>query len=394
MTFFWIPALIPLLGALILLLCPAWPICKWEGATNTDEIIHNWKKFGIYLAVNILGCAILASLFWWGAVSKQYFPEVWNYRIVSTRHEAQWTTEESETYTTTDSDGNSTTHTRYYTEKHGPYWYTTDEYGSESRIDEQTYNQWIATWGNEKQVGIHKGSSAGWDRSIDGPIKESYWPQTFVTIWPSEEIRKYKNKVRVSNSVFKYGEATKEQKARFPRPADQGNGSPIISYGPAFSEADIMLLRRVNAQLGVANRIHAMLVVFGKEPRSVVTDALVAWQGPNKNELCTFISLDGTNVNWVEVHSWMDNTTLHGIVRDELVSGFSIKKYADLLLEYCPKHWKKKDFTAMNEYLHVSINPIWIILALIFSVILGIVSYFVIENCLGEPDRRTHYDYY
>lgn len=382
MIFFWIPAVIPLLGVLILLLCPAWPVFEWEGAKSSDEKIHNWKKFGIYLAINIFGSAIIAALMWAGAVSKQNFPEVWNFKITGIRHEMKWTTDETHTHTSTDADGDTTTTTHHETDTHGPYWYAIDELGGERSITEDEYNQWVMAWGNEKQTGIHEGSSDSYSSSIDGPILEAQWVGTFATIYPCEEIRSYVNKVRVSNSIFKYGEATKAQKARFQRPADQGNGSPVIQYGGTTpSEAEVLLLRRVNAYLGVKKRIHAMLVVFGKEPRSVVTDALVAWQGPNKNELCTFISLDGTNVNWVEVHSWMDNTTLHGLIRDGLMGQpFSVKRYADLLMQNCPRYWEKKDFRDMNEYLRVSINPWWIIVGLLFAIVLGISSYFMIET--------------
>ena len=403
--FWWIPALIPLIGALILLVCPgkwAWPIARWEGATSDSEIKENWIKFGTYLVVNILACLLLACGSWVGATSKTKFKEVWNFSITGIRHEMQWTTEESYTVTvddgdSTDSDGNVThnshTETRYETVTHGPYWYSTDEYGSEDSIDQSEYDKWKKIWGKENQTGMHKGSSAGWDKKIDGPIFACKWPSTFDTIYPKTEIHTYVNKIRVSNSVLKFGEATKEQKAKYPRPVDKGNTSPVISYGAGVSGADLLFLRRVNAAFGRRYEIHAMLILLGKDDgRGVVTDILTAWQGPNKNELVTFVSLDGQKVRWVEVHSWMDNTTLHATLRDELMGQpFSVKRYGELLQKYIPKLWKRKHFTPINDYLKVEIAPVWIWLSVVLSAIFGVGSYIMIERVSPRYDDSRRF---
>jgi hypothetical protein len=195
------------------------------------------------------------------------------------------------------------------------------------------------------------------------------------------------NKIRVSHSVLKWGEATPEQLSKYPRPVDKGNTSPVIPYGGfGVSEPDLLFLQRINASFGRKYEIHAMLVLFGKDVgRDVVTDVLTAWQGPNKNELVTFVSLDGQTVRWVEVHSWMDNTTLHATLRDELAGqDFTVKRYGELLQRYVPTLWHRKHFTPLNEYLRVDIHPGWLWLAVILSVICGIVSYIVIEKMFED----------
>jgi len=391
-VFWWIPALVPLIGALILLLCPLWPIARWQGARSEYEIRANWEKFTIYMVVNIVACILLSWGSWFGAVEKTKFPEVWNFQITGMRHEMQWTTEESYTVEvddgdTTDSDGNvhhhSHSETRYRTDLHGPYWYSINEYGDESRIDESEYGQWKNVWRDEARTGIHRGSSAGFDRSIDGPIYSCSWPRTFETVYPDAEIHKYVNKIRVSHSILNHGSATPQQKARFPRPADQNNVSPVLVYGGLNTSAgDVLYLRRISASFGHRYEIHPILVVFGKdESRDVVADVLAAWQGPNKNELVTFLSLDGQMVRWVEVHSWMDDTTLHATLRDELMGKpFTINRYGELLRKYVPTLWHRKHFTSINAYLHVSIHPGWFFLALVLSIITGVVSYRVIDK--------------
>lgn len=398
-VFWWIPALIPLIGALILLACPgkwAWPVARWEGAESTEEAQKNWAKFGIFFAVNLIACLLFAWGSWTGAVQKTKFKEVWNFQITGIRHEMQWTTEESYTVEvddgdTTDSEGNVTHHshteTRYRTDTHGPYWYRIDEYGVERFIEQGEYDHWKREWKTEKPAGMHKGSAAGWDKKIDGPIFACSWPQTFETIWPETAVWHYVNKIRVSHSVLKWGEATREMKAKYPRPVDKGNTGPVVVYGgPGVSGDDMLYLRRINARFGSKYQVHSILVLLGKDAdRGVISDILTAWQGPNMNELVTFVSVDGNNLRFVEVHSWMDNTTLHATLRDELMGQpFSAHLYGQLLQQYIPKMWHRKDFTPINAYLHVDISWGWIILALVLSIICGIVSYFVIENVVED----------
>ena len=82
----------------------------------------------------------------------------------------------------------------------------------------------------------------------------------------------------------------------------------------------------------------------------------------------------------------MDNTTLHATLRDELMGQpFSVRLYGQLLQQYVPKLWLRKDFTTINEYLHISISPLWILMGALLSVLVGIGSYFVIENMVEMP---------
>ena len=381
--------MIPLIGVLILLVCPTWPIGKWQGAKNSEEIKQNWIKFMVYAVVNLIACIMIAALSWEGAVAKTKFNEVWNLRVTGIRHEMEWTTHE--TYTTTTKCGKSTiTTVHHYTKHHGPFWYRTDEYGQENEISESQYNQWRAQWHGEAKTGMNKGTSAGFSDSIDGPIYSCNWPKTFETIWPDVEVHKYVNKIRVSNSVLKWGQATEQQMAKYPRPVDQGNTTPVVIYGGLkLSGDEILYLKRVSASLGRMNLVHPMLVVFDKDVgQGVVEDVLTAWQGPNKNELITFMALDGTKIKWVEVHSWMDNTTLHATLRDEMAGKpFSVQRYGELLRVDIPKLWLKMDFRSINDYLQVDINPWWFVLGFVLAIIFGIGSYFVIEHFMPDESK-------
>ena len=382
--FFWIPATIPLVASLIILISPKWPISKGQGA-EPHERADNWKKFGIFFGINLLASFVIAMCMWGGAVSKSYFPEVWNYKITGIKHEMKWTTHETRTETyTTGSGKNKTTHTRtiHYTDTHGPYWSLCDEYGNWVRSNEKVYNEWKKLWGNEKHTDTHKGSSAFGDRSIDGPIYECKWPKTFDTIFPYTKIARYQNKIRVSDSIFKFGEPTEAELAKYPRPADKRNSLPVVSYG-GFSVGgdELFRLRRVNASLGRHCQIHTMLVTLNpSDPRSQVESILKAWGGPNKNELVTFIAVKGNEVTFCEVHSWMDNTALHGAIRDALMAEkWSPRNYGNLLLANAPKMWRRKEFTPFTDHLRVPIHPGWMIAGIILALGLAVGVFILVE---------------
>ena len=364
---------------------PLW--CITIGAYEQRRL--NRKKLLIFAVSSLVATAVISGmLYGFGALSV-YDKEVWHFKALKIRHEEKWTTHETRTETyTTGSGKNKQEHTRtiHYTETHGPYWTTIDENGTSIRVDEGTYAKWKKIWANEQRIGEHEGSSAGWDRATTGGIFECYWTKDFDRIYPVSEIHRYKNKVRYSQSVLKYKEPTKELEKQYPRPADNDNVSPIIAYGgKSFSEAEADLLRRVSAVLGPKCRIHPILMVFGPETsRGVIDDVLSAWGGPNKNELVTFISLDGDVVKWCDVQSWMDDTTIHGTIRDAMMADkFSVKRYADLLLKYVPLQWKKKDFRDF-EYLQIEIPMSWKIGALLLSLLaIGVAFVVVDRNVVG-----------
>jgi hypothetical protein len=385
----WIPAIIPLLGAFVILISTLWPISKCEGAKNQREISESWHKFIIYVFVNTIMCLIISITMWIGATEKTRFNEIWNYKIIAMEHQHRWTEKESRTrqvYDGKDSNGNSKyrTETYYVTETYGPYWYTIDEYGHKQISSEELYQKWSKIWKNEEQIGLKRGSSAGLSRRIDGPTMRISWNNDFETIFPHYSVKRYVNKIRASNSILNYGNYDSSIKSRFPRPADRGNASPVINYSSVnVDNSSILKLSRLNALFGRNRQIHTILVLLPYDSEMDLSNKiLAAWQGPNKNELVTFLATDGDNISWVNVGSWMDNTELHAVIRDGLINNkFNIDLYFQLIHDNISL-WNRKSFTPINSYIHVKINPSWISIGLILSLTGGFISFKVIENVI------------
>lgn len=355
LSFLLMAIAVPILVMLAILILPQWPL---EGNNK------NLQKFILSSIVSWIICGLISVIAWQTGTSHMRFKEVWNMKITSIRHEMQWTTEETETYEEKvgeDAEGNTIyeTRIRYYTEKHGPYWYKITEYDTYIPIPETEYENWKNIWKNSKQTSVNKGSAAFGDRSIDGPIFECNWPGTFESIFPFSEIHIYVNKVRASDgTIMKYGEPSKELLNKYPRPSDQNNMEPVINY--CSYNIDSISIKRANAELGPSYEIHALFILFdvSETGLDIVNDIMRAWQGPNKNELVTFIGLDNGVAKWVKVESWMDNTTIHGMMADCLmnkkITGEFLSKN---LLNLVPKYWKRKHFSDW-DYLEITIKPV------------------------------------
>jgi hypothetical protein len=384
-----IPVLIPFLAAVVILVSPMWNITKG----HESEKANNRKKFLIFMLSSVVATSVISGLLYLGGSASMYDKEVWSCKIVKIIHEERWTEEESRTRQVAsgkDSNGNTTysTETYYVTETYGPYWHAYGN-GNKHKISGSTYNKWKDIWKNEKKTGVHRGSSASFDRSITGGIFESGWDNNFETIYPFADIHRYKNKVRKSPSVFNLGEPTEELVKRYPRPAETGSTSPLVNCGAVLPGMDTLYLRRVNAKLGTRYQIHTILIPLGPNDRHLVQDILTAWQGPNKNELVTFYGHDKGKVSWCEVHSWMDNTTIHSAMADAMMSKdtFDVRWYGESLMKLVPEHWRRKEFEDF-DYLKVSIHWGWIMGSVLLSILAVVIVAIVISFKDGSGGNR------
>ena len=390
--FLLITLCLPALFILGITISPQWPLSTGRACDRKLSRTKLWRFSWISFIISALISGGLYGISHHALMDR----EVWHFKNVKVVHQEEWTTDETRTrrvYSYTDSKGNAhyRTETYHVTEHHGPYWDAIDERGCEHTIDPGTYSRWAKIWNNQRQSGVHKGSSTGFDHAMTGRIFECNWTKDFERIYAYSEIHTYENRVRHSNSVFKGKEPTKELEAQYPRPAEVGNTSSVIGYNTSTSIIDAESIDQVNAQLGPKYLVHSILVVLNKNAvRSQVDDILTAWHNVNKNELVTFICLDGKKVKWCEVHSWMDNTTIHASIRDALMEGdFSTKKYVNILMLEIPKHWFKKDFRDFN-YLEVEISSGWKITALILVILAMVALFFLIENTV-ELDHMYYY---
>lgn len=343
-------------------------------------------------------CSVISVGGYFLGIGHAYNSEIWDLKGVSIKHETEWTTKESRTYTR-GSGKNAKTVTEHYTEKHGPYWTLKNDRGDETNISESEYNRWKSIWGFETKIGEHHGSAAFLGTKIDGQIFQCEWNGAFDKIMPLSEIHSYLNKVRASKySVLKYKEVSEKIKENYPRPADCGKFDGIFNYGAnvSITEDDMLLMRRTNAFLGSRYQIHPIYMLFDSTVgMSIVDDIIAAWEGPNKNELVVFVGVekDSKKMSWIKVESWMDDTTINGCITDLLLNKpFVARTLSNALRETVPTKWHRKKF-ADFDYLELEISFWCICLAVLLEIMCAVIMIFVYDDIVNNSSGNVSRNY-
>lgn len=351
-----------------------------------------WIFFGSSLIISSLCCIFVPLL---GTIGKTSFNEVWSYKNVKVQHYEDWDERVScrhpiyktEYYYDYEYDSVKKKNVKvrksrevlvgyqhsYDIDYHPEHCVAVNEYGSNISIDKNTYHGWVNIWKNSKFVELNRSY-----HSKDGNMRESVWPGNFDTIYPQTTIHTYENKVRVSDSIFKYQEPTKELIEKYKRPSDT-NMVPMLYYGLNANHQEVWRLNQLNAELGVNKKVYILVLFFNADEYSMgeVENVKSAWQGPNKNELVICIGRKPSNeIVWCDSFSWMDDTTCQVKIRQNVLESktFNIEPFINNVRENVNKHWVKKDFKEFS-YLTVE-SPTW-------SNVLAVVLSLVLNACLG-----------
>lgn len=338
---------------------------------NVEEKIKSLSTiFGIFIL------SLVTT--WFFSESSFYFKEVLNYKVTNVQHQEKWS--EKVTYTVqvyagSDRKGNAKyrTETRTRTDYHGPFYYAILETGEQRIISENEYNYWSSIWDNEKHISTKFGTAKWCDQKIDGRCFEASWNNKFEDIYHFPIISRYKNKVRKSNSVFKYS-STYEDFGK--HPVELNNADSIITFGTSVSNNDIALLNKVNAYYGYRKEIHIITVLIEDRDVNVVGDIINSWKGLNKNELVVFIGVDKyKNIKWCKVQSWLDNTKLHGIIEDGVILSkqFDSTKIKNIYMDNIMNNWERKSFKDF-DYIRQSTEPRYYVIAFVIFIVFSLVQ--------------------
>lgn len=357
---------LPLFVLAALLLLNRWKI-------NDEKVRFFLVTIPICLVISVIGQ-------FFGTSNQAKFREVWNFKVNTVRYYERWNEKvkcthavyRTEYYTDhyTDSQGKRKTRRAsrrvfshwqhpFDVDDHPPRWEAEDERGTTHSIDQATFESWCALWGNKKFEDLNRRF-----HTIDGDSYVGRWPGSFNTIYPWSEVHSYTNKVRVARSAFSFAKVSDEIKQRYPRPVDTKSDYVIHTYGVEHNNDHEWMMRRLNADLGPTYQIHNLILLFNADqyPSSELENVRNAWQGPNKNELVTCIGISPAHgeIVWCDVFSWMDDTTIHSIVRQEIsaIGKYDNDKVLDVLRTNIQKRWKRKQFSEF-DYLKISL-PAWL----------------------------------
>lgn len=311
--------------------------------------------------------------------------------IRSIHYEAPWTERIVRTETKTDAKGRTYTRTYvqyvYHPAKH--YFHTS--IGSRYPMNAAYFHEVKTLWGVRKhsdtwtgphiQGGVRFGHHYILDdlgeTEIEKPI---YWI-------PVTEKHSYKNKIRSSNSIFKFEKISREQAAELglhEYPAIINNDAPCILSTdlPIPPDADVMF-RKFNARYGPGLQIRLYILLFDAEKGIGISEMQRAyWQGGNKNEFVVCMGLDADrSVKWARAFSWADEQNIEVEAAQWLMHHPRLE-WAEFYewLKVNLLGWKRKEFSDF-DYINVTL-PLKYFLIVLFASILenSLAIYLVLEN--------------
>ena len=291
---------------------------------------------------------------------------------------------EEESYT--DSAGKTHTKTVHKTrvDYHAPYWELTLS-GSGGTVDtnENNYsrlkNKWNAT---PDFVNMHRDY-----HSKNGNRYIVRWAGQIDKIDPYVMSNLYENRVKASNSVFKFEDVDPKKYGlyEYPNIDDDNHMTAILGGMPGRQSVDLYLQTQ-NSILGEKKQVRIVILLFSNKLQEIALKQEQYWKGGKKNEIVICLGLDIFNkVNWAYVFSWCENETLKTHLKQDALDmqgnyQFDLMKYCKIVVSAVNKEFNRKQFSDF-DYLSVEPGMTAIFITYILTLIINIgVSIWAIKN--------------
>lgn len=276
-----------------------------------------------------------------------------------------------------------------YVEHHEKEWKQVLSNGYEYSITESEYVRLTRLW---KTTNTFIDMNRNY-YSYDGDCYSKKWDNNKVTGKSITFDQTYKNKVRVSHSIFGFSNIKPEEAKKmglfdYPDLYSQGgfsgndmNQTPILGKAPTSKE--LQKWEFLNGYYGKTKQFRGYVLFFYNKPQSIVQDQRSYWEGGNKNEFIMCIGLNKQNeIQWVDAFSWSDKPELEVNFRDHFLGKkkVDLSELADWLVPSISKYWHRKEFKDF-DYINVELTNTqitWLfVLILIFNICMSV---FIVMN--------------
>ncbi|MDE7345989.1 MAG: hypothetical protein K2N48_04510 [Muribaculaceae bacterium] len=328
-----------------------------------------------YLWTIVFGEAMVGGLHWYFYDLHTSCTEFLGSMVQEINHEESWTELVEIKYTKNDKSGNSYTVTRieerYHKEKY--YFYTTR--GSKLDTDYRFYSYVRGVWNVPRHT-------LSWDgRHIKGGVRYGSRYQRSDLDWeelenpdkwvPITESHSYTNKIRASNSIFKFEKIDKKQASEMgllDYPAIYSYDAPcVLSNDILVSPFVDDLFRKFNARYAPEFEMRLYILLFDVNRGVGISEQQRAyWQGGNKNEFIICIGLNSSEeVEWARAFSWADEQFKEVETAQWLMHHPKLDwaAFHDWLSSHL-MDWKRKEFKDF-DYINLNLS-LWQILTIIF----------------------------
>lgn len=291
-------------------------------------------------------------------------------------------------YAGTDSKGHAKYRTETYDcsyrEYHPERWEIEDNNGATFPISETEYKNLVKLWQTPQHfIDMHRDYFR-----IDGDAQYYEWNKQKETIRDITYPKTYKNKIKVSKSIFNFEEISKKEASgyglyEYPSVSENYRQNSIIGYKLNDKKA-VNEFNYINSVFGEKYQFRTFLLFYYNKDILVSEKQRSYWVGGNKNEFIICIGLDSiTNkIQWVNCFSWMDEPRLE-VYTEQYINDQDSLDITDLglfLEKQIPSEWKRKEFKDF-DYLKIELTTGQYIGILIFILLYNIgISIFIIKN--------------
>lgn len=321
-----------------------------------------------YMWVFVCGEATVGLLHWAFYRQRTSATEYLGSMVCSVHYEEDWVELVTRIETRTDSRGRSYTVRKvdriYHPEKY--YYYTNIGSCYDTNSDFYSYigelwglpsrrDKWM---GHDIEYGVRFGSHYTIEDFENGEAEDPYY------CVPVTEAHRYKNKIRHSNSIFKYEKIDKERACdmgliEYP-PVDELDTPCILSDDYDVPAEAQEMFQKFNVLHAACCEMRLWVLLYRADRGVGVSEYQRAfWQGGHKNEfvVCIGVGTDG-GVDWARVFSWADDQTKEVETARWLMDNpqFEWLEFYNWLSGHIVG-WRRKEFCDF-DYINVSL-PLW-----------------------------------
>lgn len=270
----------------------------------------------------------------------------------------------------------------YDVDYHEATWSGSDSNGNDYSFTRGEFEELAQRWQKREFVAMHRSY-----HSINGNAYRTNWDNKEINLEPITMTSTYVNKVPASNSVYRFVDISPEEKVRyglFDYPPVPRRNQKVILGEAGTNQLDAEFkFQVINSLLGKPLQIHVFVCIFHNQPLDAALKQEQLWQGGNKNELVICIGIDDAYaVQWCKAFAWDSDTKSLGSRNGNGRLKIDIREFvaeqktldlvglADWLRPQIESTWVRREFTELNNSLHVPLTGtallwIWILTTLL-----------------------------
>lgn len=287
---------------------------------------------------------------------------------------------------------------RYYTSIGNSYYFSRSEYDKIRRL-------WGTPCHHEQICGSHIRGGVRFyqtynyeDLLSELPTSNPFENQTvYRTMIPITEEHSYVNKIKNSNSIFRFEDISRKSATElglWDYPDNYGyDMSPIL--GIDVDSATDERFRMFNAYYGALHEIRLFLIFFDSSTQGVeiAEKQRSYWKGGNKNEFVVCLGISNGVVEWSSAFSWMEEDVLSVKIADYFRSNPTLDLNA--MLEWLRAHlneWKRREFSKDFDYIRVELTPLQYWSLFILTIAANATAVYLLLDAANNPSSNSYYE--